>query len=219
MIIKCSKRGLVVILTVVVFLLIIAGCGAKQTSILTTKYASMMNANGYEQYKDKPVVISSVTNRAADTTAWAYKDTDKRLWYVMDTSLEEYLTNTLSSAFRKVGMKVYAPPAYKQHYSFGPFFAPIPVGSTKEWEFKLPPGVNEVKIQLNSMSSRIVKFRVDLIRDGVIIYDGELTATVQPKSDDQSDEALAKRAYALVDSMAGSILANPDFAKRMLERN
>lgn len=188
-----------------------SGCGARQVSIKSDMYQPGIDPAAFSNYKGKAVIISEVINKDDNTTTWAYKDQDRRLWYVHDISLEDYLKKALGAAFSKIGMKVYEPlQSDSGRIVVFPFMI-RQVGQQKE--VKLPPNTNDIRISILSFSNREVLLRTSLLRDNTVLYSGMMKTAVEalPENKD-GDGDLIMHSYRLMDKVAETILTDKDFS-------
>lgn len=205
---KMISNCFLVVLTVLLAVAF-SGCGARQVSIKSDFYQPGIDPALFSNYKGKSIIVSEVTNKDEKTTAWAYKDQDRRLWYVHDVSLDTYMQKALGTAFTKIGMTVYTPSSSGQVV----FFHFIPRVVKQQKEIKLPPKTNDVRISLLSVSNREVVFKTSLLRDDAMLYSGMMKTAIEPLPENKDkDGDLIVHSYRLMDKVAETILTDRDFS-------
>lgn len=173
---------------------VMAGCKAREVTIMKYRYTPLIEATKYAAYKDVPVLIEYVTNRANDTVMFGYRDSQRRIWYMTDSLLEQYVKYSLEKALRHAGMKV-----------------------NSTW---VTADDFHLRIELYSMTAQHVAFHLAVLQNGTEKYSTEIEARVTPAPAEwKSDEELQRYAFTLMDAMAASILQDKGVENTMGRRN
>ena len=173
---------------------VMAGCKAREVTVMKYRYTPVIEASKYAAYKDVPVLIEYVTNRANDTVMFGYRDSQRRIWYMTDSLLEQYVKYSLEKALRHAGMKV-----------------------NSTW---VTPDDFHLRIELYSMTAQHVAFRLAVLQNGTEKYSTEIEARVTPAPAEwKSDEELQRYAFSLMDAMAASILQDKGVENTMGRKN
>jgi hypothetical protein len=180
--------SLVVICGLFAFLL--SSCRRPNVVLSPYEYQPSL-ANQADYYKNKPINLMWVVNRANDTSTFYYYDPEGTVFYEASPTMERYFTKTFERALVSLGMKV-SPPDQ-----------PTPKA----------PGLQFTLISMNDM--RFV-FQAQLFAQRNIAFTKTYTITGPPKPETGAStdiNALRQRSYEMTNQVIKTVLGDPEFKK------
>lgn len=180
-------------------LLLIIGCffaialsGCRRPNVVLSPYEYQPSiAAQLKYYKNKPIDLMWVVNRANDTSTFYYYNPEGTVFYEAPPTMERYFTTIFEKDLMSLGLKV-SPPS------------------------KSATGAPSLQLTIVSMNDSRFVFQAQLYAKSNIAFTKVYTITGPPKPEAGSKtdiDALRKRSYEMTNQVMRTILDDPEFKK------